>query len=77
MKYMTVTKIVRRECERIEAATGDYPIDWLDECADMAVVDWTDEDGNLDYESIEDEIICHADNYIDFICKTYPERMRG
>lgn len=76
-KLISVDAWVLRECNRIEEYCGDFPIDWLSECAEYAQQDWKDEDGNVDWESVEYQIECDADSYMVFIESAYPERVRG
>ncbi len=63
-----------QECGRIQAETGDYPINWMKEVAENAQIDWT-EGGFLDCDAAEDEITAYADHYINFSRENYPEDM--
>ncbi len=76
MRLITVGQIVRRECERIEAKTGDYPLDWLSECAEDIWSEWLTDD-QAEPADLESEIEAKADQYIEFIQTAYPERMKG
>lgn len=76
-KFITVDVWVREALDRIEEFCGDRPEDWFYcEVAENAVKDWTYEDGYTDWEAVEDEIFAHADIYMDFIRRSYPERIR-
>lgn len=75
-KLICVSDWVRRECDRIEAFCGDFPEDWLSDCAENAQEDYTDEDGVVDWECVEYQIECDAENYMNFIETYYPERLR-
>lgn len=75
-KLISVSTWVREELDRIEAFCGDRPEDWLDDCAENAIKDWTDEDGWTDWESVEYQIALDADQYMEFIQRCYPERVK-
>lgn len=75
-KVISVDAWVQRELDRIEAFCGDRPEDYFCEMAEEAVKDWTFDDGTTDWDSVEGEIIAHADIYMDFIRDCYPECVR-
>lgn len=75
-KLICVSDWVRRECARVEEFCGVFPEDWLSDCADNAVQDYTDEEGFTDWECVEYQIECDADSFMQFIMESYPELVR-
>lgn len=74
MLFIDVDYWVRREAKRVEEFCGDYIIDYLDECAENAKIDWT-VDGRTDWEEVERQIVNDAEHYMEFIEATYPENI--
>ena len=80
MKIYSLDKIINKNLDYIESVTGDRPLDWLSEIADQSYEDayrefpeYTTEEK---WDLIKDNIAFHADDYIDFIKESYPERIR-
>ena len=59
-------RIMRRELNRIEQATGIRPEDWMQEIHDNAVEEYMDDVDGFDFKSFEMHLSCEADNFIDF-----------
>lgn len=73
-KGISTTRVLRRELDRIESATGIRPVEWMDEMHDIALMD--NSDGmRFDFEGFEVQLSCNADQYIDYIREVFPERI--
>lgn len=77
LREIETWRFVEREIERVFQHTGNEVVDWLYDVANDAEIDWTSEDGSIDMESIHCDIEGAADNYIEFIKRTYPEEYCG
>ena len=58
-------RIMRRELNRIEQATGIRPEDWMQEIHDDAVEEYMTDD-DFDFDSFDLHMSCVADSFIDF-----------
>jgi len=61
----STVRIMRRELNRIEQATGIRPEDWMQEIHDDAVNEYRN-DGDFDFDSFDLHLSCVADSFIDF-----------
>ena len=61
----STVRIMRRELNRIEHATGIRPEDWMQEIHDDAVEEYMTDD-DFDFDSFDLHMSCVADSFIDF-----------
>lgn len=61
----STVRIMRRELNRIEQATGIRPEDWMQEIHDDAVEEYMTDD-DFDFDSFDLHMSCVADSFIDF-----------
>ena len=61
--------IYNRELKRMEQECGNSCPDWYSEVYDDKLEEYTDEDGVLDFDGFEIDMVRYADEYIEFELK--------